>query len=840
MSPRARVIGALLATAAALGLGVLAAWPIYRTPSLLVVAVAALVLGAGASLVRERWRLGFPVFAAILLGVFALSVVPVAVPDALRSASLGGLGAGLVDGLAAVALGWKQLLTLDLPVGTYQTVLVPAYVVWFATAVLVVFLALRGRSSRRAALIPTLAAIPMLAPVAFGTVFGASAVSAPLHLGPLTIAAPREVSIWIAAAALAAVWVAWTAGAERRAALKLGRAGDPRARRGGAARGLLGAAIVAVALIAGVALAPLLDAEARDVPRDHAQPEIVVRDTPSPLAAYRTAKRDSGFDAPLFSVASSGEMPERLQLAVLDAYDGIDFHVSADEASLFKRFPAGVRAERPAEIEVQVKDGYADIWVPIAGLASPPRFTGPRAAALADAFYLNRGTETGIAVPRGDEVEPGLIAGDGFTAQMETAAAGDATGDAAQSLGEPRSNASQIDLEQAPQLASWLETQQTTDFATLLDRLRARGYLSHSLTDGEGERMWLERLSEQHGTTFETSAGGHSLTRIEALFEQLNTQQSAAGEDATEQQLIAAIGDDEQFAAAAALVARALGYDSRVVLGVRLAGGAGGGIAGDADQVPGVPACENECTGEHLAAWVEVRGDNGEWVAFDVTPQVDQAPKRIEEGEQLPEFSTTPEERDAREVDPPLGLGEQSDGESEENDALADAWLWPILRAVGLVTAAILLLLLPLLFLPVAKRLRARRRSRQAVPELRALSAWEEMVDRARDAGVQVPERASRLEIAEAIGSAPAVWAAEQVDRAVFSERGIEPGDADMLWLAVQADSDERRQTQTRRQRLRAAYSLRSYVLRAGGRRVKPSDSNASAEFAGAEKSEAQ
>src|SRR5690606_32628109 len=126
-----------------------------------------------------------------------------------------------------------------------------------------------------------------------------------------------------------------------------------------------------------------------------------------------------------------------------------------------------------------------------------------------------------------------------------------------------------------------------------LDRLRSRGYLSHSLSDVEGERLWLERLSREYGTQFEPSAGGHSNARIEQLFAQLNTQARLAGEGASTEMLVAGIGDDEQFATAAAMIARALGFDSRVVLGVRL---------GDGRETPeGVPSCDAQCTGENLA-----------------------------------------------------------------------------------------------------------------------------------------------------------------------------------------------------------------------------------------------
>ncbi len=824
----ARAAWGAAAAAVALALGVWAAWPIYRTPWLWLVAAVALVLGAGIAWLRDRLRLGPIVLAAVTLAAFALTVVPVAVPEAMPPArGGGGLLRGLLDGLAAVALGWKQLLTLTLPVGTYRTVLVPAYVVFLLTALLT------GILARRSARAATLAAVPLLAPVAFGTVFGASQLSAPLHVGALTVAAPREIGLWLAAAAVAAVWVAFVSGEERRAALKLGRAAGSVARgRSGASRVLVGAGIVVVALVAGTALAPVLDAGARAVPRDRIDPEIVVRERPSPLTAYRSSKRDAALDAPLFSVSSAGALPERLRLAVLDAYDGVDFHISDDAAGRFTRFPSGDRVADPERVTVRIDEGYSDIWAPAAPLGSPPVFTGTRADELADAFYVNRETGGAIAVPRAaasgsgsaagsgsagagtasgaTDRAIGLAAGDGYSADMQTA-----PDPAIDRLGEP--GAPSFDVDTAPELGAWIERQHqpagAEGLAELIDRLRQRGYLSHSMSGAEGERLWLDRLSERYGTQFEPSAGGHSLARIESLFEQLNAQQLAAGESATSAQLVAGVGDDEQFATAAALIARALGYDARVVVGVRL--------GGEDRGVDGVPACSSECAGEHLAAWIEARGDRGEWVPLDVTPQVEQRPERLEQGEQLPEFPTTPEERDAREADPPVGLGEQGDGDDPDAPVPGASALWPVLRAAGLSLAALALLAAPFLFLPLAKRVRARRRRSEQVPELRALGAWEEMVDRARDAGVPVPGNAARSEIAAVLGTAPALWAAAQVDRAVFSPRGIDPGTVDQLWRAADADRDERAAGMSAMARLRAAYSLRSYGIGVG-RRGRP------------------
>lgn len=798
---RYRLAG-LGAAAAALALGVLAAQPIYRSPWLWIVAAAALVITQVVVWLKRRWRLRPPVVIALLLAAFIVTVVPVAVPQALNSGSLQAGMAGLIDGLAATVLGWKQLLTLTLPVGTYRTTLVPFYLVALATAMVIALLA---DKSRRVA---AWAAVPMLVPVAFGTIFGAAEVSPAAFFGPLRFVAPHETLLWLTIVVLAAIWTAWTSSSDRRAALQLGRAaGDSAVRRGGAGRAAAAAVIIVGCLAAGTLLAPVLDTSARAVPRDRVDPELVVRERPSPLAAYRAAKTNDEIDRVMFAVAGANGVPERLRLAVLDAYDGIDFHVSGGAAGLFTRFPSGEPLQQAGDVEITVGDGYADIWAPVATLGSPPVFTGPRADALADGFYVNRTTGGAIAFSGAGRSAVGLADDDGYRAQMELAPA-------AGLLGDPTQAGPLFDLETTPELASWVEAQGVTPdakgLAALVEMLRERGYLSHSLTDNAGELTWLTRLADEHGTRFESSAGGHSLARIETLFAQLNQQQRAAGAQPRAGMLVAAVGDDEQFATAVALVARALGYESRVVVGVRTGAG-----------VPGVPACAADCTGDSLAAWVEVRGAEGAWVTFDVTPQAAARPQRIEEGEQLPEHPTAPEERDAREIDPPIGLGEQNENSGSEPQAETDAWLGAMLRVIALSTAAAACLALPLIFLPVAKRLRTRARRRDSRSEMGALGAWAEMVDRARDAGVDIPASATRSEVAAAIGTSSAAWVAREVDRAIFAPSQISAEETALLWDAVRADRSERRSSMTLWQRIAAMYSLRSYGIDMGRQRVR-------------------
>ncbi|MGD9607542.1 MAG: hypothetical protein AB7V10_08690, partial [Leucobacter sp.] len=143
MTPLARLVSAVVAAAAATVLGVLAAWPIYQTPWLLAPAAAGLGLGAGLAWAGWRLRWAVPVRLAAAVAAFALTLLPVAMPQSLLAPPAQWLPA-LADALAAVVLGWKQLLTLTLPVGTYQTVLVPAYAVFFITAFAGVWIALRS------------------------------------------------------------------------------------------------------------------------------------------------------------------------------------------------------------------------------------------------------------------------------------------------------------------------------------------------------------------------------------------------------------------------------------------------------------------------------------------------------------------------------------------------------------------------------------------------------------------------------------------------------------------------------------------------------------------------
>ena len=794
-------IGAGLLVIAVILLAGIAAEPLYRSDFRWVTVGAGGLLAALITWVGIRWRLGVFTIPALIVA-FAAVVVPLAVPDTPLDEP-GAILRGLTDGLAAVALGWKQLLTLELPVGTYQAVLVPLLVAVMVSAAGATALALRGGRTA------PVAAVGVILPVLFGTGFGAPEVSAPLMLPGVSLPAPRELAVWFVAGAAATAWVAWSAGAARRRALRLGRASARassrvaarRVRGNRVARGAAATALVVVALAAGAALAPAVSADTRSVLRDRVDPELVVREQTSALAAYRTWKRDGAFDQSLFSVAVDGAEPHRLRLAVLDHFDGVDFSVGdVAETGRFTRFPTGDAVDAPTEVEVRFDEGYRGIWVPLAPpLAAPPEFSGPRAADLTDGFYLNRAAGSGIVVPNGS----GVRAGDAFTAPMS--AAGDAELDDRPARTEPG-----VDLEAMPQLDRWLRAQALpasgAGLTEAIERLRDRGYLSHSLTDGEGENDWLVPLADEYGTRFITSPGGHSVARLETLFEQLAEQQSAAGDGATSEMLVAGIGDDEQFAAAAALVARAMGFDSRVVVGVRLD-----------DGVPGVPACASSCTGEHVGAWVEARGADGVWAPIDVTPQVETPPRTLTEGERYPEFATVPEDRDASVSDPPIGASDSDTSEAEREEPADWASVLEALRIAGLSFATLLLLALPFIFILAVKAMRRAARRRAAIPEVRALGAWDELVDGLSDlgqTGTVAARGETRRDVAQRLAVTDGTRLVAVVDRAVFAPESVTAPEADELWAGVTRELAARRTSIGRWGRIRAACSLASFGVR--------------------------
>src|SRR5690606_24417517 len=102
----------------------------------------AVLAGTAIAVMGARWRWSSLVVSLVTVAAFTLLGVPLAIPSKALAGVLPSLG-GLADLFAGVALGWKQLLTISLPVGDYQALLVPPFALALVLSVVSVTVALR-------------------------------------------------------------------------------------------------------------------------------------------------------------------------------------------------------------------------------------------------------------------------------------------------------------------------------------------------------------------------------------------------------------------------------------------------------------------------------------------------------------------------------------------------------------------------------------------------------------------------------------------------------------------------------------------------------------------------
>ncbi|MDN3444207.1 transglutaminase domain-containing protein [Microbacterium sp. APC 3901] len=760
------------------GLATAAAWPVYESPRALAVGLIGGLLGMAVAVLTRVVRWGMLIGALAAAGAYLVVSVPLAIPSALSSfpAFLGGLR----DAVLGVVLGWKQMLTLNPPLGEYQAVLIPFLVVMLFGTFIATLLVLEG--GRRATIaVPVVAAMTL-----FGIAFGVSGTTAPISVLGVALPAPREWLIGVALFVTALVWMVGRSRLQRAQALRTVAAANISRRATPVwltiRRHLLSAGLAVVALIAGFAVAPAAAGWSdRSVLRDEVEPMIVVQQQASPLSAYRSWFAGGTLDDTVVQMEGDPGAIERLRLVTLDSYDGEDFHIAPDDR--FSRLP---RTAMPGagrfSLGITIGEAYRGIWVPSpAGLAEAPDFSGSRADALADGFHVNSGGDTAITVAEAPGGGEGLVPGDRYTVLVD---APGAPGEVAALQG----GASNLDTDLYPALTEWAEMQEQprtgAGYLEIIDRLRSRGYLSHALIDDDAAAGWIASLKESEGYAFAPSYAGHSAARIEELFTDMVEQERRAGSDAAPELLVSAVGDDEQFSVAAALIAEHWGLESRIVIGARLA---------TAEEVPGIPACTDTCTGANMSAWVEVRGSGGEWMPVDTTPQYAMLPSSITEGEQLPEHPTVPEQPRSEALDPPQAQSDSNNDapplEAPQSEVLA--FLLPILRAVGLGLLALALLALPFLVLLLAKRQRARTRRTAEDPEVRLAGAWEELVDVYADHDVPMDAEGTRIQRALSTDREAADRLAMLVDRAVFAEHPPTDDDASAAWAIVDAERTE-------------------------------------------------
>jgi len=385
----------------------------------------------------------------------------------------------------------------------------------------------------------------------------------------------------------------------------------------------------------------------------------------------------------------------------------------------------------PITLSVVVSD-YADVWVPTVGAFESISFDGPRASTLRDSFYYNNVSGTAAVLS-------GLQPGDAYTihAILPPRPAGSAVaGLTPGSATVPA--AKNVPDSVGAKLNEYVGNAQGAGpkLVAMLSGLAAQGYISHGISSTEP-----------------ASRSGHAADRITELL--------------TAPRMI---GDAEQYAVTAALMAQELGFPARVVFG----------FAPKADQV----------TGSDVTAWIEVSTAQYGWVTIDPVPPVRDIPAEIPHDKSQVARPQT--------IVPPLVQESESTDRQPTPDSerpvpnSVDPILQAILAVVRVgawVLVGIAILLAPFLVILAAKVRRRRLRMRAPTTIDRISGGWQEFEDAILDHGLSP---------------------AAAVDRAIFSPDEPAPVDAERVWRAVDELQDSLDHGLSRWQRIRARISLRS------------------------------
>jgi hypothetical protein len=678
----------------------------------LVVGMVAAAVGALLVLLTQRAPLG------VLVATTPLVALVLGGPVALQEQ---GLGAGvpdlqtLADVLQGSATGWLELLTtLPFVDVAGPPALVP-YLLGFLGATTALALAVRTRSSG----VPVLPLLGVLVAV-------------------LLLRRPEGGTLdWypVAFAGLAIVWVVI-----RGLQLAPDAGPAPGRRQGRFARGVAAAAVVAIGLLVAVPLtsssAPSSGASLRGTVRD--VPDVETLD--SPLRRFRTfTEQEPGstgnvYRRRLFTVTGA-PAGSRVRMLALDTYDGHEWRPGNDTVKdatddAFLRMDTLV--DNPARgaavrVRVDVAKAYRSAWLPTVGSLTSLRFLTVESTTRRSQLRYNLATSTAV-VPVGIS----------RTNDYELAAILE-------------------DQRLLPTMEPWLGPGPDVDGAEKVDPL------IRDVLDTPGSAMAkLFAVAHYLRSEGRYSNGGPGETRYRA------------GHDLdrlTKGFLLARrpVGDDEQYAAAMALVAHRLGLVSRVAVGA-------------------VVPRDGVVRGADVHAWVEVRIADGSWRTLPTREFMSRRPPtRV--------MSAAPPPR----IPPSLAQEQpqdqpQADRQQAERKRDGEARRNLVLRALPW-----LLLLLVLLVVPLAKLARRAVRRRRGRPSDRMAGAWLELVDHARDLGIPVRLQASRP--AQARVLAQAAGLSREGDQGVFAED--EPTEAVVTAYWDQVMAERRRLGQMQRLRRR-------------------------------------
>ena len=534
---------------------------------------------------------------------------------------------------------------------------------------------------------------------------------------------------------------------------------------------LRGAVIAAVLLIvtslAAMALTPAAPAS-RTVVRDLFQPPLDLTEYASPLSLVRTLETDKAHT----QLMKPSNLPKggRIRIAAMDSYDGLSAHIGQNEngQSRFERIGdktqlTASRLDGKKQTSSLTIEDYSFPWVPTMPETIRIESSGPRQSALSEGMYYDKFSSTGIATS-------GLAEGDVLTERVA-----------------PYTPPSEATLNKASIAQTSLGPidQVPSSVASLAKEIV--GAESNPIAQVRALQQRL-RTSYYSDGTQSPSQPGHGAARIASMVEADSL-----------------IGDDEQYSVLMMLMCRSLNIPARVVMGFDPA------TDGDAKTV----------TGEDVKAWVEIPFEGLGWVSFDVTPDRDQVPQQ-----QTTQKVSNPEpnvlqpplpNEDPAQLPPNYEDPQRNDPQDDDKGGLPTAVI-----VVGGSILAIAAVVGSVLGWKAWRR--SRRRGRTGVGK--ALGAWEEILDRARDLG-RVPgwgvtRREAAAQLAPHFPQADLPRFAGAVDTQVFSSGEPASYALGELWESSDAIVRSMGAERSRLGRAMARLSPRSLVHPAGRRSRRP------------------
>ena len=534
---------------------------------------------------------------------------------------------------------------------------------------------------------------------------------------------------------------------------------------------LRGAVIAAVLLmvtsLAAMALTPAAPAS-RTVVRDLFQPPLDLTEYASPLSLVRTLETDKAHT----QLMKPSNLPKggRIRIAAMDSYDGLSAHIGQNEngQSRFERIGdktqlTASRLDGKKQTSSLTIEDYSFPWVPTMPETIRIESSGPRQSALSEGMYYDKFSSTGIATS-------GLAEGDVLTERVA-----------------PYTPPSEATLNKASIAQTSLGPidQVPSSVASLAKEIV--GAESNPIAQVRALQQRL-RTSYYSDGTQSPSQPGHGAARIASMVEADSL-----------------IGADEQYSVLMMLMCRSLNIPARVVMGFDPA------TDGDAKTV----------TGEDVKAWVEIPFEGLGWVSFDVTPDRDQVPQQ-----QTTQKVSNPEpnvlqpplpNEDPAQLPPNYEDPQRNDPQDDDKGGLPTAVI-----VVGGSILAIAAVVGSVLGWKAWRR--SRRRGRTGVGK--ALGAWEEILDRARDLG-RVPgwgvtRREAAAQLAPHFPQADLPRFAGAVDTQVFSSGEPASYALGELWESSDAIVRSMGAERSRLGRAMARLSPRSLVHPAGRRSRRP------------------